>query len=723
MLGVLALVWNQNNAVLPLIPLPNSVVPVASKPFEFNKRTVITTDRKMFAIQELRTMNSLGKMPYSAGVSKNVVMFQQDKSLKDEAYKLVEDNNHILVRYGNDSGALYAVETLKQLKQGKSNLVRAVNIQDSPRFRWRGMHLDVSRHFFSIDTIKRTLDLMTAVKMNVFHWHLVDDGGWRLEIKKYPKLTEVGAWRRGTGVPWSYTEINLEPKSAGRPSYGGYYTQEQVKDVVQYAKQRGITIVPEIEMPGHTLPVLVAYPELACNTDKKYDTATWKTNVYCAGKDKSFEFIQDVLDEVFSLFPSEWIHVGGDEVDKLWWNNCPDCAARMKAEGLKNAGELQSYFIKRVEQYINAKGRRLIGWDEILEGGLAPNATVMSWRGIEGGIAAAKAGHEVVMSPTSHCYFDYGYDSISTQHVYNWDPVPTELQGKERDYVIGGQCNVWTEWIPTRDRYDRMVWPRAFATAEVLWSSAPKDWNKFQSRLLPNLSVLDAKDVQYYLEEPEIPVSYVFDTKPSFIYRTDFKAPVFVSSNPTAPAKNWPMLISQEMPLNAPLYLAYKRGDGSLGDVAMLRASSAIKPVPNSLPALGLAVETWTDKFESVSGMDKVKPSGQATAAMVGLSPRPEAGKPFALRFKGRVRFPDRQFRLYLTSDDGSMLKLNGMVVINNDGLHAPSAKSVGIRAADGLYDLEVSFFDAGGGTALKLEYESATVKRQEIPASWYFVP
>ena len=721
MLGLLAMVATQNSGVLPLIPLPNRVVSLSSKPFAFDKKTVITTDRKMFAVDELRSMFPKFRMAYSAGVSKDVVMLQHDARLGSEAYNLLVDRDHILIRYGGDSGALYAVETLKQLQMGKSAQFRPVSVDDAPRFRWRGMHLDVSRHFFPVETVKRSLDLMAAAKMNVFHWHLVDDGGWRIQIKKYPKLTEIGAWRRGTGVPWSYGEIYLEKPKPGTPSYGGFYTQDQIKDVVKYAAKRGITIVPEIEMPGHTLPVLVAYPELACNTTKKYDSATWSTNVYCAGKDKSFEFIQNVLDEVFQLFPSKVIHIGGDEVDKLWWNNCPDCQARMKSEGLKDAGELQSYFIKRVEKYINSKGRSMIGWDEILEGGLAPNASVMSWRGNEGGIAAAKSGHEVVMSPTSHCYFDFGYDSTSTEHVYSWEPVPAELTGKERDLVIGGQCNVWTEWIPTRDRYDRMVWPRAFAMAEVLWSSRPKNWSNFQDRLLANLRVLDAKNVQYFLEQPEMPVSFVFDTKPSYLSRSDFKAPVYVSANLKAPAKDWPMLLSQEMPQNNSLYLAYKRGDGSLGDMAELRASTDIHPVPASLPENGLTVDTFSQKFSSVTEVEKAKPEGSTSAMVVDLAARPTQNTPFALRFHGSIRFPDRQFKLYLSSDDGSLLRLNGITVINNDGLHAASAKSVGIKAVDGLYDLDLVYFDNGGASSLKLEYESATTPRQAVPASWFY--
>lgn len=723
MLGLLATVWTQNNNVLPLIPLPNKVDVVASKPFTFNSKTVISTDKKMFAVTELRSIFPRFKLSYSSGHSKNVVMFQHDKALKDEAYTLHVDRDHILVKYAKPAGALYAIESLKQLRAGSTAAFTPVNIQDSPRFRWRGMHLDVSRHFFPVPVIKRTLDLMKAVKMNVFHWHLVDDGGWRMEIKKYPKLTEVGAWRRGPGMPWSYSEIFLEKPNGTTPSYGGFYTQEQIKDVVKYATERGITIVPEIEMPGHTLPVLVAYPELGCQNATAYQGATWATNVYCAGKEASFKFIEDVLDEVINLFPSPWIHIGGDEVDKRWWNACSDCKARMEQEHLKDAGELQSYFIKRVEQYINAKGRRMIGWDEILEGGLAPNATVMSWRGIEGGIAAAKSGHEVVMSPTSHCYFDYGYDSISTQHVYEWDPVPSELVGKQRDLVIGGQCNVWTEWIPTVERYDRMVWPRAFATAEVLWSKGEKNWLGFEDRLIPNIRALDAHKVSYYLEAPQIPYAFSFDRKPMTISKDDFRLPVFTNTNPKAPSSEWKLLTTQELPANANFYAAFKRGDGSLGDIAELYQSANVAEVPSTMPPNGLEVGIWKRKFASVMDFETSKPETIAKAEGISLARKPDSDDPFALRFRCRIRFPDTQFKLYLTSDDGSLLKLNDITVINNDGLHGAGTKVSGIRAVDGLYDLTLFFFDAGGASSLKLEYESDTVSRRPVPAAWLYEP
>ena len=723
MLGLLLPVSPLNVRVLPIIPIPVKQESVKSTSFRFNNQTVIISSQKLFAITELRTSFPKIKLKSSAGHSTNVVLFQMDKKISAEGYILHVDSKRIHVKYSQPVGAFYAIQTLKQLREGSTNSISPVHIEDSPRFKWRGMHLDVSRHFFPASVIKRSLDLMAAVKMNVFHWHLVDDGGWRMEIKKYPKLTQIGAFRRGNGVPWSYSEIFLEDPKFGRPSYGGFYTQKEIKEVVRYASDRGITVVPEIEMPGHTLPVLVGYPELACKNATKYPANSWTTNVYCAGKESSFEFIQNVLDEVLALFPSKWIHIGGDEVDKKWWNECNTCKDRMANENLKDAGELQSYFVKRVEKYINQKGRSMMGWDEILEGGLAPNASVMSWRGNAGGIAAAKSGHTVVMSPTSHCYFDFGYDSTSTEKVYNWEPIPTELKGQERDLVLGGQGNVWTEWIPTVERYDRMVWPRAFAMAEVLWSSQPKDWNSFQDRLVPNLRALEKQNVAYYLEEPSIPYAFAFDRQPLILSKSDFRMPIYTNTNPKAPAKNWRMLLSQVLPIDRAFYAAHKRADGTLGDIAELYQSSKVTEVPAVMPDHGLEVSIWNSKFEKVDDFATKTPDSKAHAESISLAARPLRATHFALKFKGRIKFPDRKFKLFLTSDDGSIVKLNGVTVVNNDGLHGEGTKVSGIRAIDGLYDFEVFFFDGGGASTLRVEYESETIRRRPIPASWLYMP
>ncbi|MBC8435942.1 MAG: beta-N-acetylhexosaminidase, partial [Bacteroidetes bacterium] len=387
----------------------------------------------------------------------NTIVFAYARSREKQAtegYRLNISQYQILLTGNSGEGLFYGMQTLLQLfpptickvtkpVEGKTWHIPCIDIKDYPRFPYRGMHLDVSRHFFPKEFIKRYIDLLAIYKMNIFHWHLTDDNGWRIEIKKYPKLTEVSAWRVDhEDLPWRDRPAQ-QPRE--ETTYGGFYTQEDIKEIVQYAAQRYITIIPEIEMPAHTVEVLAAYPHLSC-TGGPFTVPPggyWPNiDIFCAGNDSVFTFLEDVLTEVIALFPSEYIHVGGDEATKTRWEKCTKCQARIQAEDLKDEKELQSYFIKRMEKFINSKGKKLIGWDEILEGGLAPDATVMSWRGIEGGIAAARQGHDVIMTPTSHCYFDYyqanpefepvaigGFTTL--QKVYSFEPIPGELSSEE----------------------------------------------------------------------------------------------------------------------------------------------------------------------------------------------------------------------------------------------------------------------------------------------------
>ncbi len=426
--------------------------------------------------------------------TKRVIRFQivGNKNLGDEGYRLKVTSQSVQVEAFRPAGLFYAVQTIFQLlppevyaTSDPGNVrwvIPAVTISDKPRYPWRGFMLDVARHFFTKDFIKKQIDYLALHKMNHLHLHLTDDQGWRIEIKKYPKLTQISSWRR----------------SGDGSISGGYYTQDDIRELVAYAQKRFVTIVPEIEMPGHCQAALAAYPQLSC-TGGPFQVATeWgiHKDVYCAGNDSVFFFLQDVLTEVMRLFPSQVIHVGGDEVPKDRWHQCPKCQARIKAEGLKDEAELQSYFIRRIEKFLNAHGRRLIGWDEILEGGLAPNAIVMSWRGTQGGIAAAKQHHDVVMSPTGFCYFDYYQGNPKTEplaiggnlpieKVYRFDPTPSALTPEEANHVLGGQANLWTEYIATPEHAEYMTYPRLAAMAEALWSPPEKrDWSDFLNRLL-----------------------------------------------------------------------------------------------------------------------------------------------------------------------------------------------------------------------------------------------
>lgn len=452
----------------------------------------------------------------NAATKKNIKLkIEKIADIGDEGYQLNVSPATISIKANTKSGIIYGIQSLLQtLPSIRTNAVLQVTcmrITDYPRFKWRGMHLDVSRHFFGPEVIKEYIDLMASYKMNTFHWHLVDDQGWRIEIKKYPNLTQTGAWRVDqTDKVWSSRPQAKEGEAA---TYGGYYTQQQLKEIVAYATARNITIVPEIEMPGHEAAAIAAYPNLSCTQIPQLPLTggnyTNTSSNYCAGNDSVFTFLQNVLTEVMDIFPSTYIHIGGDEVDKGPWKNCTKCQARIKSEGLKDENELQSYFIKRIEKFIVSKKRKMIGWDEILEGGLAPEATVMSWRGEAGGIEAAKMKHDVVMTPGNPCYFDqyqagpegepYAIGGMNTlKKVYEYEPIPKELNAAEAKYILGAQGNVWAEFITTTEHLEYMVLPRMPALAEVLWSPKEnRDWNDFNERLQNQFRAYGQKGLHY----------------------------------------------------------------------------------------------------------------------------------------------------------------------------------------------------------------------------------
>ncbi len=500
---------------------------------ELSALPVATLFAEKYKIDKLKFNVKTGK---PNAFAKNTVFFSKvlDSNLGTEGYHLRIGENQIVVLATTDAGLFYGMQTLLQMlpddifspiplaKRQKKWLFPCADITDVPRYGYRGLHLDVSRHFQPVNFIKKYIDLIALHKMNTFHWHLTDDQGWRIEIKKYPKLTTVGANRRETRVGHAYSKPE---KYDGKP-YGGFYTQTEIKEIVAYAATRFVTIVPEIEMPGHALAALAAYPELSCDPSKKYEVATtWGVfdDVFCP-TDTTFRFLEDVLTEVMALFPSKYIHIGGDECPKNAWQKSAFCQDLIKKENLKDEHGLQSYFIKRIEKFLNKNNRSLLGWDEILEGGIAPNATIMSWRGTEGGVAAAKSGHEAIMTPTSHCYFDYFQADPETEplaiggflpleKVYAYEPTPVELSDLEAEYILGAQANVWTEYMKTPSDVEYMVFPRVCALSEVLWSPKTgrdfKDFTKRLNRHFGRLSQLKTRystrffDVKMTLEKGE----------------------------------------------------------------------------------------------------------------------------------------------------------------------------------------------------------------------------
>jgi len=504
-----------------IIPRPVQIIPGRGN-FSFDAVVTIITDSDCLPLarycsDQIREVSGINTtvLKKRKKNSQNIISLALNKDLlKDqpEGYLLEVTPAKITISSSTLTGIFYGIQSLLQiLPLSGAQKIPSVQITDYPRFPWRGMHLDVSRHFFSVEAVKSYIDMLALHKMNIFHWHLTDDQGWRIEIKKYPKLTQVSAWRvdRESEPEWRNRQVAREGEKA---TYGGFYTQEQIKEIVAYAQDRHITIVPEIEMPGHTKAVLAAYPQLSCSGGPFTipPGGYWPiVDLYCAGNDSTFLFLQDVLKEVIELFPCPYIHIGGDEVDHSEWKKCPKCQARIQTEHLKDEHALQSYFVKRIAAFLRLYNKRLIGWDEIIEGDAPSEAIVMAWRGMDNGTAAARLGHDVVMTPSTHCYFDHyqgnqaleplaigGFTSLST--VYSFEPVPDSLTSEQMKHILGAQGNVWTEYIPTLQHIQYMALPRMAALAEVIWS--PKElrsWSDFKNRL-PRMFELYDKKKYYY---------------------------------------------------------------------------------------------------------------------------------------------------------------------------------------------------------------------------------
>lgn len=520
-------------AQINIIPMPAQVtMPATADSFTITSETVLVVENPSlqhaarFFNEYLNQLHGVTLKTAKKGGPANAIHLRvQRKDTVSGGYELDVANSQISINGNDENGVFYGVQSLLQLLPVEKTValnVPHVSIKDAPRYAYRGVMLDVGRHFFPVDFVKKFIDYAALHKLNYLHWHLTDDQGWRIEIKKYPKLTSVGAWRNGT-------IIDHYPGSGNdNKRYGGFYTQKEVKDIVQYAATRHITVVPEIEMPGHASAAIAAYPWLSCFPEKetviphhpsekskqekgKKVQESWGVydDIFCAGKDSTFVFLQNVLDEVLPLFPSKYIHVGGDEAPKVHWEKCPNCQKRIKENNLKDEHELQSYFIRRMEKYLNSKGKTIIGWDEILEGGLAPNAMVMSWRGEAGGIEAAKQKHHVIMSPNSHLYIDHyqgkasleplsigGYTTL--EKVYSYNPTPAALSAEEAGYVTGVQANLWTEYIPTTEKVLYMVLPRMAALAEIAWTQPEqKSWDDFKRRMERQYQLYDKLGIPY----------------------------------------------------------------------------------------------------------------------------------------------------------------------------------------------------------------------------------
>ena len=563
-----------------IIPYPQKLIPQKGT-FTINKRTVIFCSFQQVEVLKLAQQFSnqfalvSGKRLVVRDISSNIdttntIIFQSNALSPEttEAYRLNISPKTIRIEAQAGNGFFYGLQTLYQLLpteiygKKKTNVriwtAPSVLIDDAPRFVYRGVHLDVCRHFYPVEFIKKYIDALAIHKINNFHWHLTDDQGWRIEIKKYPRLTEVGSYRKETLVG-NYDE-RFPQQFDGKP-YGGFYTQDEAREVVAYAKERYITVIPEIELPGHAQAAIASYPYLSCKQDSTIKVATrWGIfpEVYCP-RESTFTFLEDVLTEIMAIFPSNYIHIGGDECPKDRWKTCQDCQSLIKTLNLKDENGLQSYFVERIEKFVNSKGRQIIGWDEILDGGLAPNATVMSWRGIRGGIAAAKSGHDVIMTPGAYCYFDkYQADPatepttiggyLPLQIVYQFEPIPAELTEDEAKHVLGAQANVWAEYMPSTESVEYMAFPRVAAMSEVLWGSKNnRNWDSFRKRMISQFeryNQLNIKPSKAFFDV-QFQTNFNADNKLQIALMCDlFDAQIYYTTNGKTPTVKDAMYIS-----------------------------------------------------------------------------------------------------------------------------------------------------------------------------------
>ncbi len=677
-----------------------------------------------------------------------------------ERYRLEVTGRGVELEASAPAGLYYGLRTLGQLIPGlgadggeyagggvlSAWSIPAVEIEDTPRFPYRGMHLDVGRHFFGTEFVKRYVDLLASYKMNVFHWHLTEDQGWRIEIARYPRLTEVGSCRAE-----SILEKNFDPYIGDGVPHCGFYTQNEIREVVAYARERFVTVIPEIEMPGHSVAALAAYPELACTPGPFQVHTRWGVtrDIYCP-KEETFTFLEGVLTEVMELFPSPYIHIGGDEAPKAAWEESAVAQEVMRREGLADEEELQSWFIRRIESFLNAHGRSLIGWDEILEGGLAPNATVMSWRGEDGGVAAARDGHDVIMTPNGEVYLDhYQGDALQEplaiggfsplEEVYAYEPVPGELSPAEARHVLGAQGNLWTEYITTTQHVEYMVLPRLLALAEVVWSPVgERCWESFARRLPHQLAVLDRAGVNYRipdvmgLEKDRLTLE---ETHPVEMFAPVPGGGIRYTLDGTEPGRGSAQYSGDlQVPVTEDGVVVTARAvlpDGREGPFRRARFTLGRLLPPTSLPptlrAQGLAVEGFEGWFATVDGFESARPlalgggPGEGVSHVPGIQIPDEApDTAFGLRFTGYIRVPRPGiYTFHLSSDDGSRLRIGDRVVVDHDGPHAMDARSGQVALHRGWHPLEVRYFQGGGGRGVRLEVEGPGTSRREVPAGW----
>jgi hexosaminidase len=728
-----------------LIPYPASLT-TGKGEFIITPGTGIVYDTKDGfdqALKELSVLIPSGKsLPRP---STKVIELQKDAAITSpEGYNITITEQKVLLKASAPAGMFRAVQTIRQLlspaietKGVSSQNLRlpALTITDEPAYAWRGLHLDVSRHFFSISYIEKLIDAMALYKLNKLHLHLTDDQGWRVEIKKYPQLTEQGAWRtfdKNDSFCIRQQKNNphmaIEPKHIvqrnGKTMYGGFYTQQQLKDLVKYAADRYIDIIPEVDMPGHMMAAIHAFPDLSCEGGSKWGEL-FSTPI-CPCKESTFEFAQNVFTEIMDIFPSEYIHLGADEVDRKTWAQSGLCKELMQKEGLKDVAELQSYFVKRMEKFFHSKGRKLIGWDEILEGGISPTANVMYWRSWvpNAPVVAARNGNKVIMSPGNPLYFDNLPDAHSLSNIYQFSVVPEKLTAEEGKFIIGAQANLWTERVPSENRADYLYFPRTLALAERVWSKQP-DYTSFQQRLPAHYNRLEAMRILYRLpdlsgfaENNVFTDQAILDIKkpmPSLVlrYTTNGSLPVT-----TSPVLSKPLVIKQPGTIKVAAFTP----SGLRGDIYTLnyKKEKFLEPVAVPKAASGLQARFYKKYFLNTLGMKEKQPDSQFIAANAAV-PSGVSAPSFAMQYTGYINIPETGvYSFYLLVDDGGVLRIGDKEVVNNDGQHAPLEKSGQIALKKGLHPFKLDFIEGGGGFTLQLKYSKGAGSPMPIPDSFF---
>lgn len=736
-----------------IVPYPQQLVPATGEfAITASTKLVLPANKALFASEaaQLQALikQGMGK-PLQAGAkagANTIVLKQNDQLAGEEDYTLNVTPQQLEISARTATGMFRAIQTVRQLMpatiEGVKNAglskitVPAVQITDHPAYGWRGMHLDVSRHFFSIRYLKKYIDLLALYKMNKFHLHLTDDQGWRIEIKKYPLLTQEGAWREFNNqdsVCMEKAKTNPDMKidtmhiihKNGKTLYGGFYTQAQMKDIIAYAAARHIEIIPEIDMPGHMMAAIKSYPFLSC-----VGGSTWGplfTTPICPCNESTFEFAENVYKEIFALFPSQYVHLGADEVEKSTWAKSDACKAVMKANNLETVEELQSYFVKRMEKFFNANGKKLIGWDEILEGGISETAILMYWRSWvpDAPVKAAKNGNKVIMTPGNPLYFDGTPDRNSISNVYHFDPVPKGLTAAEASGIIGAQANLWTEWIPSEKRADFMFMPRMTALAEVLWTHR-QDYDNYLLRLTKQYKRLDQLKVHYRMPDldgftddnvlvgktvlklqkpaPEITIRYTTDgTAPTI--RSEELPEAFIVPGPGT------------------IKLASFSPSGSISDIYTLnyRKQSFFQPADVSSLQPGLQLQYFGSSYKSVTKLPETADSVVNVSNAIIPEGMGKGGKAFGAKIIGYINVPETAiYSFFLTADDGANLYIEGDKVVDNDGWHAPVQKSGQVALQKGAHPFELKFVEGGGGYTLKLEYRVNGGKIQKVPDEWF---